>query len=200
MKRKEQDIHQNALYQRFLDELEPGAQEYDRIMANGENSGASRAGVHIMYKYAAAACLLFAVSAAAWMLWRTDRPYETQQLAQKVETRPAPPKRHEVQMPEGQDEKVAESHRYEKSAVMPRQRNLLTQETEQEMEESLQDASDAQADCFGEETNKMAELKEQVEAELQRELLERYISMEVVETALKEMEESYQSYQIQCSI
>ena len=83
---------------------------------------------------------------------------------------------------------------------MPRQRNLLTQETEQEMEESLQDASDAQADCFGEETNKMAELKERVEAELQRELLERYISMEVVETALKEMEESYQSYQIQCSI
>ena len=100
---------------------------------------------------------------AAWMLWRTDRPYETQQLAQKVETRPAPPKRHEVQMPEGQDEKVAESHRYEKSAVMPRQRNLLTQETEQEMEESLQDASDAQADCFGEETNKMAELKEQID-------------------------------------
>lgn len=193
---KQHDTHQHKLYQQFLKELEPGAQEYDRIMARGENPGAKYARKRIILRYAAAACLLLSIPAVAWMLWPTNRPDDVQQLALEVEQKtgqePASPTPYEVEekMPEAKENGAARPPRPERPAAPPQQEHQLAHSTSQKTDLP---ATDAPKD----EQKELAELKEQIEAEVQRMLLERQISLEVVNAALKNTEENHQ---IQCSI
>ena len=59
------DTSQEKLYQQFLDELQPGAEEYDRMMQMGKNPAALHRPRRTILRYAAAACLLLAATALA---------------------------------------------------------------------------------------------------------------------------------------
>ena len=85
-------ISQEELYQQFLDELQPGAEEYDRMMQAGKNPAAQRrprrllpriTAAHITpARVVAAACLLVAATALTWIGWQTDHPNQQQPMAQ----------------------------------------------------------------------------------------------------------------------
>lgn len=49
------------LYQKILAELKPGADEYDRLMSEGQNPASKRKFTTYIYKYVAAAIILFAI-------------------------------------------------------------------------------------------------------------------------------------------
>ncbi len=67
---KQHDIHNDeALYQQILAELAPGAEEYDRMMAEGKHPAAKKHRTIPYYKYVAAACVLFAIVGGVW-LWQ----------------------------------------------------------------------------------------------------------------------------------
>lgn len=58
---KQHNIHNDeVLYRQIMAELKPGADEYDALMRNGQNP-ASKRKPYIIYKYAAAACIAFAI-------------------------------------------------------------------------------------------------------------------------------------------
>lgn len=85
---KQQDIHNDeALYQQMLAELAPGAEEYDKLMAEGKHPAAKKHRVIPYYKYAAAACVLLAVAGSVLLLQqRGEEPAEqtTAQVEEKV--------------------------------------------------------------------------------------------------------------------
>lgn len=59
MVNKQQYINEEELYQQIMAELEPGAAEYDRMMANGENPTSKAKKVPLQRKwYAVAACFI----------------------------------------------------------------------------------------------------------------------------------------------
>ena len=59
MVNKQQYINEEELYQQIMAELEPGAAEYDRMMANGENPASKAKKVPLGRKwYAVAACFI----------------------------------------------------------------------------------------------------------------------------------------------
>lgn len=59
---KQHNTHNDEeLYQQIMAELTPGADEYDRIMSEGKNPASKRKVVMHIYKYVAAASILFAI-------------------------------------------------------------------------------------------------------------------------------------------
>lgn len=80
-----QDKSEESLYQQMLAELAPGAEEYDKLIAEGKHPAAKKRRTIPYYKYAAAACVLFAVVGGTWF-WQTRNEDEPQtQLVAKVE-------------------------------------------------------------------------------------------------------------------
>lgn len=66
---KQHNIHNDeALYQQMLAELAPGAEEYDKLIAEGKNPAAKIHRITPYHKYAAAACMLLAVVGST-LLW-----------------------------------------------------------------------------------------------------------------------------------
>lgn len=62
---KQHNIHNDEeLYQQIMAELKPGADEYDTLMAQGLNPAGRRKPFPI-YKYVAAACIVFAIIGAS---------------------------------------------------------------------------------------------------------------------------------------
>lgn len=82
---KQQDIHNDeALYQQMLAELAPGAEEYDKIVAEGRNPAARKRRTIPYYKYVAAACVLLAVMGGG-MLWLQGGEEPAEQTTAQVE-------------------------------------------------------------------------------------------------------------------
>lgn len=83
---KQHDIHNDeAIYQQILAELTPGAEEYDKLIAEGKHPAAKMHHTIPYYKYAAAACVLFAVVGGS-CFWQTRKEAKPQtQLVAKVE-------------------------------------------------------------------------------------------------------------------
>lgn len=80
-----QDKSDEALYQQMLAELAPGAEEYDKLISEGKHPAAKVHRTIPYYKYAAAACVLFAVVGGTWF-WQTRNEAEPQtQLVAKIE-------------------------------------------------------------------------------------------------------------------
>lgn len=85
-------ISQEELYQQFLDDLQPGADEYDRMMQAGKNPAAQRRPRRLLpritvahitpARVVAAACLLVAATALTWICWQSDHPNQQQPIAQ----------------------------------------------------------------------------------------------------------------------
>lgn len=186
---------QATLFRQFMEELEPGAREYDRIMACGENPGAKRGRKRSIFRYAAAACLLAAVGTLAWVLWPTDAPGRLRQMAQTEEAKPASPKPQALKL-----QAAAEPKPKAEQAVGRTTRSLTSARPKQEPQPAnvagLEEEATTQ-DAPDDDRQRTAEIKEQIEAEVLRAILEKQLSMEVVKTALKNTEEPYQ---IQCSI
>lgn len=66
---KQHDIHNDdALYQQMLAELAPGAEEYDKLMAEGKHPAAKKRRVIPYYKYAVAASVLLAIGGGALLM------------------------------------------------------------------------------------------------------------------------------------
>ena len=186
---------QATLFRQFMEELEPGAREYDRIMACGENPGAKRGRKRSIFRHAAAACLLAAVGTLAWVLWPTDAPGRLRQMAQTEEAKPAAPKPQALKLqaaaePKSKAEQAVGRTTRSLTSARPKQEPQPANVAGLEEEATTQDAPD-------DDRQRTAEIKEQIEAEVLRAILEKQLSMEVVKTALKNTEEPYQ---IQCSI
>lgn len=185
---------QATLFRQFMEELEPGAREYDRIMACGENPGAKRGRKRSIFRHAAAACLLAAVGTLAWVLWPTDAPGRLRQMAQTEEAKPASPKPQALKL-----QAAAEPKPKAEQAVGRTTRSLTSARPKQEPQPAnvagLEEATTQ--DAPDDDRQRTAEIKEQIETEVLRAILEKQLSMEVVKTALKNTEEPYQ---IQCSI
>lgn len=80
-----QDKSDDALYQQMLAELAPGAEEYDKLIAEGKHPATKMHRTIPYYKYVAAACVLFAVVGGTWF-WQTNGETEPQtQLVAQVE-------------------------------------------------------------------------------------------------------------------
>ena len=85
-------ISQEELYQQFLDDLQPGADEYDRMMQAGKNPAAQRRPRRLLpritvahitpARVVAAACLLVAATTLTWRCWQSDHPNQQQPIAQ----------------------------------------------------------------------------------------------------------------------
>lgn len=87
---KQHDIHNDdALYQQMLAELAPGAEEYDKLIAEGKHPAAKVRHSIPYYKYIAAACVLVAVVGGTWF-WqiRNEAEPQTQLVAQFEEEEP----------------------------------------------------------------------------------------------------------------
>lgn len=75
---KQHNIHNDeAIYQKILAELVPGAEEYDKLIAEGKHPAAKIHRTIPYHKYAAAACVLLAV-AGGTLLWQ-QRDNETKE-------------------------------------------------------------------------------------------------------------------------
>ena len=84
------DTSQEKLYQQFLDELQPGAEEYDRMMQMGKNPAALHRPRRTILRYAAAACLLLAATALTWILWHAAYSTQSPALAEQAQPQPSP--------------------------------------------------------------------------------------------------------------
>lgn len=81
---KQHDIHNDeALYRQMLAELAPGAEAYDKMVAEGRHPAARTRRLTPYYKYVAAACVLLTVTGGTWLIAERpdDRP-QTELVAQ----------------------------------------------------------------------------------------------------------------------
>lgn len=187
MKHNEDD----ALYQQILAELKPGADEYDRMVAQKKHPAGLRCRFRPRFGYVAAACVVIAFLVATQILWQTDGLQQPPQLARQVlptagdvATRVAVPKDASVEMP-------AKEQRCQQRLVAA---TVATPKTEEEAKDSasvkLAPPTDhAEAD--------RAAIVAEVEARVVEALLEQQIAVEVVNEAIRHHEDSQQ---IQCSI
>lgn len=187
MKHNEDD----ALYQQFLAELKPGADEYDQMVAQKKHPAGLRRRFRPRFGYVAAACVMIAFLVATQILWQTDGMQQSPQLARRVlptvgdvATRVAVPKDASVEMP-------AKEQRRQQRLVAA---TVVTPKTEEEAKDSasvkLAPPTDhAEAD--------RAAIVAEVEARVVEALLEQQIAVEVVNEAIRYHEDSQQ---IQCAI
>ncbi len=184
---KQHDRHNDdELYQQIMAELRPGADEYDRLMAAGQNPGAMRATRRLIFRYAAAACALIAISTLALVLWQTERQQQVPQMAhQELPTSipGAPPEGS----PRGTDAYAPQT---------PKKRfpvgNL--QEAPKGPQKALQAPQKASGDEGAIQAEIMAQIEEEMaramaEEELMRVMIEDELIQEVVATALRDIEQ-----------
>lgn len=101
------------LYQQILAELKPGADEYDRIMAQGKQPARRRPAP---YRYAAAACLLVAAAGLTIGLLK-NAPAETPaSTVAEVEVTHQTEKPQVAEPPRSSEEAIAEAPRAERAA------------------------------------------------------------------------------------
>lgn len=101
------------LYQQILAELKPGADEYDRIMAQGKQPARRRPAP---YRYAAAACLLVAAAGLTIGLLK-NAPAETPaSTVAEVEVTHQTEKPQTAEPPRSSEEAIAEAPRAERAA------------------------------------------------------------------------------------
>lgn len=101
------------LYQQILAELKPGADEYDRIMAQGKQPARRRPA---SYRYAAAACLLVAAAGLTISLLK-NAPAETPApTVTEVEVAHQTEKPQVSEPPRSSEEAIAEAPRAERAA------------------------------------------------------------------------------------
>lgn len=101
------------LYQQILAELKPGADEYDRIMAQGKQPARRRPAP---YRYAAAACLLVAAAGLTIGLLK-NAPAETPApTVAEVEVTHQTEKPQTAEPPRSSEEAIAEAPRAERAA------------------------------------------------------------------------------------
>lgn len=101
------------LYQQILAELKPGADEYDRIMAQGKQPARRRPAP---YRYAAAACLLVAAAGLTISLLK-NAPAETPaSTVAEVEVTHQTEKPQVAEPPRSSEEAIAEAPRAERAA------------------------------------------------------------------------------------
>ena len=138
---KQHDIHNDeALYQQMLAELAPGAEEYDKIVAEGKHPASKKRRTIPYYKYVAAACVLFALIGAPWLLMdKTEDELQTEQIAQIDTVKQEPTSTHERLLAEdvAQPDKVsspscsqAKVHQTRKRVSRPRSVMQTTAPTE----------------------------------------------------------------------
>lgn len=86
---KQQNIHnEEELYQEILAELKPGAEEYEHLMANGQNP-ACKVSRHSLYKYAACIALFLMGTATYFILHNHSENSHENLIAQtEVKTNP----------------------------------------------------------------------------------------------------------------
>ena len=184
---KQQDIHQQSLYQQFLDELESGAREYDRIMAAGENPGARRKAKRVLRRYAAVACLCLMAPALAWMLWPKEGSVEVRQPVVKVaQTKPVPaPCTMSEKTQEAKEEVPDRLPQQKRLAATPKEVIRTSQGTGRKTGKPVPGAPEG-------EQEKLERLREHTEAEVQRLLLECLITLEVTKEIQENTEENHQ--------
>lgn len=101
------------LYQQILAELKPGADEYDRIMAQGKQPARRRPAP---YRYAAAACLFVAATGLTISLLK-NAPAETPApTVAEVEVAHQAEKSQTAEPPRSSEEAIAEAPRAERAA------------------------------------------------------------------------------------
>lgn len=101
------------LYQQILAELKPGADEYDRIMAQGKQPARRRPAP---YRYAAAACLLVAAAGLTIGLLK-NAPAETPaSTVAEAEVAHQTEKSQTAEPPRSSEEAIAEAPRAERAA------------------------------------------------------------------------------------
>lgn len=101
------------LYQQILAELKPGADEYDRIMAQGKQPGRKR---FAACRYAAAACLLMAVAGLSVYLQKNVPAESPAPAVAEVEVTHQTEKPQAAEPPRSSEEAIAEAPRAERAA------------------------------------------------------------------------------------
>lgn len=187
MKHNEDD----ALYRQILAELKPGADEYDRMVAQKKHPAGLRRRFRPRFGYVAAACVMIAFLVATQILWPTDGLQQPPQFARRVlptagdvATRVAIPKDAPAEMP----------------AKEPRRQQRLvaaTVATPKTVEEAKDSASVKLAPPTDHAEADRAAIVAEVEARVVEALLEQQIAVEVVNEAIR-YHEDFQ--QIQCAI
>lgn len=82
---KQHNTHNDEeLYQQIMAELTPGADEYDRIMSEGKNPASKRKVVMHIYKYVAAASILFAIIGTSLYMMIGDEDQTLKPVAEVV--------------------------------------------------------------------------------------------------------------------
>lgn len=187
MKHNEDD----ALYQQILAELKPGADEYDRMVAQKKHPAGLRRRFRPRFGYVAAACVMIAFLVATQILWQTNGLQQPPQLARQVlptagdvATRVAVSKDASAEIP-------AKKLRCQQRLVAA---TMTTPKTEEDVKDSasvkLAPPTDhAEAD--------RAAIVAEVEARVVEALLEQQIAVEVVNETIRHHEDSQQ---IQCAI
>lgn len=133
------------LYQQILAELKPGADEYDRIMAQGKQPARKR---WAPYRYAAAACLLVAAAGLTISLLK-NAPAETPApTVAEVEVTHQTEKPQAAEPPRSSEEAIAEAPRAKR--VTQRQPTALpaqaTPQTSVSEEDTVPKAAPQEAD------------------------------------------------------
>lgn len=101
------------LYQQILAELKPGADEYDRIMAQGKQPARRRPA---SYRYAAAACLLVAAAGLTIGLLKNVPAETPASTVAEVEVTHQTEKPQTAEPPRSSEEAIAEAPRAERAA------------------------------------------------------------------------------------
>lgn len=176
---KQHDRHNDdELYQQIMAELRPGADEYDRLMAAGQNPGAMRATRRLIFRYAAAACALIAISTLALVLWQTERQQTAPQIAQ------APPEGS----PKGTDAHAPQTP--QKRFPLGNLQEGLPKGPQKALQAPLEPSGDEgaiQAEIMAQIEEEMA--RAMAEEELMRVMIEDELIQEVVATALRDIEQ-----------
>lgn len=101
------------LYQQILAELKPGADEYDRIMAQGKQPARRRFAAR---RYAAAACLLVAVAGLSVYLQKNVPAESPAPAVAEMEVTHQTEKPQVAEPPRSSEEAIAEAPRAERAA------------------------------------------------------------------------------------
>lgn len=83
MKQQDTNYNDEEFYQQIMAELRPGADEYDRLMAERVRKTVR---LKPIYKYVAAACIAFAIVGASVQLLRGKAEDTSQRIAGKIDT------------------------------------------------------------------------------------------------------------------
>lgn len=185
MKHNEDD----ALYQQILAELKPGADEYDRMVAQKKHPAGLRRRFRARFGYVAAACVMIAFLVATQILWQTNGLQQPPQLARQVlptagdvSTRVAVPKDAPSEIP-------VKQQRCQQRLVAA---TMATPKTEEEAKDSASVKLVPPTDHAD-----RAAIVAEVEARVVEAMLEQQIAVEVVNEAISHHEDSQQ---IQCAI